>query len=65
MQVPVRIIVGENDQVLQAPYHQRLFGRLRCPKDLVVVPGAGHMLPLEHLETTAGLVAEWFREKLG
>lgn len=40
------------------------YERLRCRKDLVVVPGAGHMLPLEYLETTVPLVAEWFRKTL-
>jgi len=64
MQAPVRIIVGEKDKILQAPYHRRFHERLRCPKDLVVVPSAGHMLPLEHLEKTVPLVAEWFRETL-
>jgi alpha-beta hydrolase superfamily lysophospholipase len=64
MEVPVRIIVGEKDKILQAPYHQRFYERLRCRKDLVVVPGVGHMLPLEYLETTVPLVAEWFRETL-
>ncbi|MGQ9467215.1 MAG: alpha/beta hydrolase [Anaerolineae bacterium] len=65
MAVPVRIIVGENDRILQAPYHRRFYERLRCRKDLVVVPGAGHMLPLEYLETTVPWVAEWFRETMG
>jgi len=65
MQTPVRILVGERDRVLQAPYHRQFYERLRCRKDLVVVPGAGHMLPLEYLETTVPLVAEWFRETLG
>jgi alpha-beta hydrolase superfamily lysophospholipase len=65
METPVRILVGEHDQVLQAPYHRAFYRRLSCPKDLVVVPGVGHMLPLEHLESTVPLVTGWFREHLG
>ena len=64
MAAPVRLIVGENDRILQAPYHRRFYERLSCKKDLVVVPQAGHMLPLEHMETTVPLVAGWFWENL-
>ena len=64
MKVPVRIIVGENDKVLQAPYHESFCERLRCQKDLVVVPGSGHTLPLEYMETMIPLVAGWFKDTL-
>jgi len=61
---PVRILVGEGDRILPADAHRAFAARLRCRKDLVVMPGAGHMLPLEHLERTVPLVAEWFHEHL-
>ncbi|WP_376790734.1 alpha/beta hydrolase [Thermoflexus sp.] len=65
MAKPVRLLVGEGDRILPADYHREFAARLRCRKDLVVVPGAGHMLPLEYLEITVPLVAEWFHAHLG
>lgn len=64
MAKPVRLLVGEGDRILPADYHREFFARLRCQKDLIVVPRAGHMLPLEYLEITVPLVAEWFHEHL-
>lgn len=64
MTQPVRIIVGEKDRILAVELTRAFYDRLRCPKDLIVVPGAGHMLPLEHLSVTVPLVAEWFRRYL-
>ncbi|MCS7177966.1 MAG: alpha/beta fold hydrolase [Anaerolineae bacterium] len=58
---PVRIIVGENDRILPVKPTQAFYDRLRCPRDLVIIPGAGHMLLLEYLPTTVPLVAEGFR----
>ncbi len=60
MTKPVRIIVGERDRILAVQPTRALFERLRCPKDLVVVPQAGHMLPLEYLTITVPLISEWF-----
>lgn len=64
MACPVRIIVGEKDRILAVKPTQAFYDRLCCPKDLIVIPGAGHMLPLEHLPATVPLVAEWFRRYL-
>jgi hypothetical protein len=61
---PVRIIVGEQDRILAIKPTQVFYDRLCCPKDLVVVPGAGHMLPLEYLSTTVPLIAEWLHRHL-
>jgi len=59
-QTPVRIILGEKDKLFPPAYTRTFYGRLKCTKDLVIVPSAGHMLPLEHINITAPLVAEWF-----
>ncbi len=64
MAKPVRILVGERDRILPADVHREFAARLRCRTDLIVVPGAGHMLPLEYMEHTVPLVAEWFHEHL-
>lgn len=59
-QTPVRIIVGENDRLFPPAYTRSFYERLSCTKDLVIVPGARHLLPLEHINITVPLVAEWF-----
>lgn len=59
-QTPVRIIVGENDKLFPPAYTRKFYERLNCIKDLVIVPGVRHLLPNEHINITAPLVAEWF-----
>jgi dipeptidyl aminopeptidase/acylaminoacyl peptidase len=57
---PTRLIVGELDDVVLQLNEQAL-GRLRCPKDLVVVPGASHLFEEPGtLEEVARLATEWF-----
>lgn len=57
---PVRIIDGEQDKLFPVAYTQAFYERLRCEKDFVVVPGAKHMLFIEHINIAAPLAAEWF-----
>jgi len=64
MQKPTRIIIGEKDSIFLSSFVQNFYERLRCKKDLVIVPGAGHMLPLEYPSLTVPLIVEWFRENL-
>jgi len=64
MQKPVRIIIGEKDIFLPPKSIRSFYERLRCKKDLVIIPGAGHMLPLEYPSLTIPLVVEWFHENL-
>ena len=63
-QTPVRIIVGEKDKLFPPTYTRTFYERLTCAKDLVIVPGARHMLLLEHMDSTVRLVTEWFRKTL-
>lgn len=64
MKKPIRIIVGEKDPFLPVESAKNFYKRLRCKKDLVIVPKAGHMLPLEHPSITVSLVTEWFNTTL-
>jgi alpha-beta hydrolase superfamily lysophospholipase len=63
-QTPVRILVGENDRLFTPAYTRMFYERLRCTKDLVIVPGARHLLPQEHINITVPLVSEWFLRTL-
>jgi putative phosphoribosyl transferase len=57
------IVGGEDREVLQL--NREAAARLRCPHELVVVDGAGHLFEepgaLEHV---AGLAIDWFRRHL-
>jgi pimeloyl-ACP methyl ester carboxylesterase len=57
---PTLLIVGERDNGTP-PEHQRLlFDALRCPKELHIVPGAGHAFWEEsHLRELKRILAEW------
>lgn len=57
---PVRIIDGELDKIFSVAYMKTFYERLRCAKDFVIVPGAKHMLFIEHINIAAPLAAEWF-----
>jgi alpha-beta hydrolase superfamily lysophospholipase len=63
-ETPVRIIVGENDKLFPSAYTRTFYERLRCTKDLVIVPGVRHLLPQEHINITVPLAAEWFLRTL-
>ncbi len=61
---PTRILVGEKDKILPVEMTREIFARLTCEKDLVVLPGAAHMLPVEYREQVVPLVAEWLKQHL-
>jgi len=62
---PTLLIVGGRDeQVLEL--NRRALALLRCPKQLVVVPGATHLFEEpEVLEEVAQLAEQWFLRHLG
>lgn len=58
------IVGGEDEQVLA--WNRETHDRLRCEKDLVVVPGAGHLFEGPgQLDEVASLAADWFVSHLG
>ena len=62
---PTLLIVG-GDDVPVIELNQRACDLLRCPKELVVIPGATHLFPEPGaLEEVARLAREWFGRYLG
>jgi putative phosphoribosyl transferase len=60
VQAPTLLIVGGNDDVV-IELNERAFHLLRCPKDLVVIPGATHLFEEPGtLEEVARLAKDWF-----
>jgi len=57
VQAPTLVVVGEHDVV--RPAHTRLVADAIPDARLVVVPGAGHMLPTERPHRLGALVAEF------
>jgi putative phosphoribosyl transferase len=64
VQAPTLLIVGENDdQVLQL--NRQALARLRCEKQLTIVPGATHLFEEPGaLDEVARLGRDWFRRHL-
>jgi putative phosphoribosyl transferase len=61
VKAPTLLIVGGNDDVVIA-LNEEALAMLRCPKQLVVIPGATHLFPEPGaLEEVARLAANWFR----
>jgi putative phosphoribosyl transferase len=64
VQAATLLIVGGNDDVVTELNEQAL-GRLQCPKQLVIVPGATHLFEEPGtLEEVARLAKEWFKRYL-
>src|SRR5579883_316677 len=64
LQAPTRIIVGEKDKILPVGMTQAIYDRLTCEKDLLVLRGAAHMLPVEYREQVLPPVAGWLKQHL-
>jgi putative phosphoribosyl transferase len=57
---PTLLIAGANDHDVIA-LNRQAWAELNCPKDLVIVPGAGHLFEESSaLAEVAGLAADWF-----
>ena len=61
---PVLLIVGGNDQPV-IEMNKQAYARLKCEKDLRIVPGATHLFEEPGaLEMVSGLAANWFAQHL-
>jgi putative phosphoribosyl transferase len=65
VQAPTLLIVGGNDDVVVG-LNERAYTRLRCEKEISIVPGATHLFEepgaLDHVARLAGA---WFVRHLG
>jgi len=60
VQAPTLLIVGGNDDVV-IELNEQALRLLRCPKEMVVIPGATHLFPEPGaLEEVSRLATEWF-----
>lgn len=57
IEVPVTIVVGEHSDTHTGPYLEALVGRF-ANAELMVIPGAGHLVPMERPAVIGGIVAE-------
>lgn len=64
VQAPTLLIVGGNDDLV-IELNEQALRLLRCPKELVIVPGATHLFEEPGtLEEVARLAKEWFVRRL-
>lgn len=64
VQAPTLLIVGGDDNVV-ITLNQEALNRLRCTKELVIIPGATHLFPERGaLEEVARLAQRWFSRHL-
>ncbi len=64
VRAPTLLIVGGDDTVV-VQLNQQAYRRLRCVKELTIVPGASHLFEEPGaLEEVARLAADWFSEWL-
>jgi putative phosphoribosyl transferase len=60
LRAPSLFIVGGNDPEVEA-LNRKALARMRCEKQISMVPGAGHLFEEgQSLDTVAGLAAGWF-----
>lgn len=64
VEAPTLLIVGGNDDVV-IELNEQALKRLRCPKEMVIVPGATHLFEEPGtLEEVARLARDWFNRHL-
>lgn len=60
VQAPTLLIVGSEDRPVIA-LNERAYAKLRCPKELIIVPRATHLFEEPGaLDKVAGLARDWF-----
>ena len=60
LETPTLLIVGGNDDIV-IELNREALAVMRCPKELVIIPGATHLFPEPGaLEEVARLAADWF-----
>lgn len=60
--VPVMIISSDTDTIFPKEYVENIYSRLRCPKKLLIIKGAGHLLMTNYVNDTVGPVTEWLKK---
>ncbi|MBI5455345.1 MAG: dienelactone hydrolase family protein [Deltaproteobacteria bacterium] len=64
VKAPTLLIVGGRDDVV-IELNRKAYSKLKCDKELVIVPGATHLFEEPGaLEEVASLAAFWFKERL-
>jgi len=58
---PILLIHGDKDDLVPVEHAHRLYEKAGEPKELVIIPGAGHRLRLEEKAITAAL--DWLKAK--
>lgn len=64
LRVPLLILCGENDQITPAAGHRQMARAIGC-SHLVVIPGAGHMTPMEAPGPVNGALRHWLARPAG
>jgi pimeloyl-ACP methyl ester carboxylesterase len=64
LRIPTLVMVGERDRLTPPPHARRLQRSLPEPSGLVVVPGSGHMLPVEAADEVNRQVRDFATEVL-
>jgi dipeptidyl aminopeptidase/acylaminoacyl peptidase len=57
---PLLLVHGDNDETVPVEHSRRLFEKALEPKDLVIIPGAGHRLRIDEHAIMA--VLDWLKE---
>jgi pimeloyl-ACP methyl ester carboxylesterase len=58
LRCPVLVLGGENDVLTRPPELRELAGLIEGAR-LIIVPGSGHMTPMENPEAVTGALREW------
>ena len=64
IEVPVMVIHAELDDIFPEDYVRRVFGRLRCEKELLYLPGRPHLVMTDYVDDVLPAVSEWLEKRM-
>lgn len=64
LRIPVLLACGSEDRLCPPEWHRRWAEAIGPSARMVEIPGAGHLVPLEHSAALAGALAAWLAEEI-
>lgn len=62
--VPVMVIQAELDNIFSVDYTRRIYDRLDCDKELLLLPGQPHLVMINNVDDIVEDISDWFHRHI-